>query len=234
MQEDVFYSPSIVLPVKSAKMLEESVGCLCELRDLDSNSLVSIARIADFADDVLIVRSASGGNLYSTIFHTLYKLVIHHSGGRVSSWRGRICGCTMQKWLFDQLFCFHQMEQRKNFRQPANLAAQMLYEDDLFLPRDCWLTAAHPCRVIDVSLGGFQVAGNLTVAAGDRIRVLNLFLPGFNHPFFFDAHICWIKPAESKKVRCGCAFQRISTQEEDCLCAAILRLQRDDIAEQKI
>lgn len=233
MQEGIYSNTSFPILSADADTLRHSTRCLCEIRDLDTNALVILGRIHSFNGQVLSICSANGRELRPVIYNTEYKLVLHIFGCQATSWHGQICGSTSLIWMFDALYCYHHMEQRESYRQPTNLQAQVLCARDFYLSRSAQASAAHTCHLIDVSLGGVQIEGNISVVVGDRIRIINLNLCGNSSFLLLKAVVCWTAQITPDMIRCGCAFQSLSSQDEDRLCAAILQMQRNIIAEQR-
>ena len=86
--------------------------------------------------------------------------------------------------------------------------------------------------VLDISLGGLQLQCEDSYAPGDHLAVMNLYLdPTSSRPFLFSVQVRWASKVPNQRLyRCGCSFEPMSVQNEDRLCAAILNLQRADIA----
>jgi len=220
---------------RDAELLRRSVGCLCEVRSVETNAMVLLGRIRIYDGEILTIVSASGRELRPVIYNTEYKLVLHIPGIQAASWHGQICGSSRQIWMFDQVYCFHQEEQRDTFRQPLNRPAHVLDISDGYIPHfdKPKLAASKPCRIIDVSLGGLQIESAQMFRSGDRVMILNMTLSDGGEPFSFKATVRWVSPIEDGLARCGCSFESLSLRDENRLCAAILQIQRNDLAQQR-
>ena len=95
------------------------------------------------------------------------------------------------------------------------------------------LAASNPCLIIDVSLGGLQIESAQMFRSGDRVMILSMTLSDGGEPFSFKATVRWVSPLEDGLARCGCSFESLSLRDENRLCAAILQIQRNDLAQQR-
>lgn len=215
--------------------LQRAVGCLCEVRKLD-NALVFLGRISAFDGRAITVLPTGGKEAPPVIYNDTFKLVLHITGEPALSWTGKICGSTRSFWRLDHMIRCHFREQRTAFRQTVNLRANVLCINALYpdaTPHADQLYA-RLCRVMDVSLGGIQLRGQDLYRPGDHLLLMNLWLiEGAEQPFVFTTCVRWSEQISRMECRYGCAFERMNIRDEDRLCAAILELQRSDIADRQ-
>lgn len=149
---------------------------------------------------------------------------------------GNICGSSRSFWKLNRLVSCHRKEQRVNFRQPVSLRANALCINALYpgSPRGKDEYFARLCKVVDVSLGGIQLRGQDVYQPGDHLLLMNLWLDqSQSQPFVFTVQVRWSAPISTVETRLGCSFESMSIRDEDRLCAAILELQRLDLASHK-
>lgn len=217
---------------QSLRELHQAVGCLCEVRKPD-NQLVFLGRVQDFDGRAVMVVPTSAREAPPVIFKDEFKLVFRIHERPPLVWHCEISGSTRWFWKLDCLNPYHREELRSNFRQPVNARAKVLCINPLYPGKALREeeTYAKLCKVLDVSLGGLQLQGQNFFHAGDYLLIMDLFLdPSDRRPFAFTVHVRWKQELGPLDSRYGCAFQPMSVQEEDRLCAAIFSLQRQDIS----
>lgn len=221
-------------PGTFADELMQAVGCLCEVRHLQNNTLVFLGRVQNFNGWALSVWPTGGKEAPPVIYNDEYKLILHIHHKPALSWRGTICGNTRSFWKLDHLTRCHFKEQRVNFRQTTNLRANLLCLNSIYpdMPRRAEAYFARLCRVVDISLGGLQIRTQDSYQVGDYLLVMNLCLDPSQptRPFLFTTQVRWAEQVNRIETRLGCSFEPMSVHDEDRLCAAILELQRTDIA----
>lgn len=214
--------------------LRRAVGCLCEVRNPDSNRLIFLARVRNFDGRAVTVLPTGGRETPPVLYNAEYKLVLRIPDSPALVWRGLICGSTRSFWKLDHLSRCHHKEQRGNFRQPIQARATALCINALYpgAPVSSEAYYSRTCRVLDISLGGIQLQCEDLYSPGDYLAIMNLYLESSSsRPFLFTVRIRWAEQIPGQRFcRCGCSFEPMSVQEEDRLCAAILSLQREDIA----
>ena len=128
----------------------------------------------------------------------------------------------------------HHEELRKGFRETVQKRTNILCLNALYpgAPTKSEACYARMGLVLDISLGGLQLQCEDSYAPGDHLAVMNLYLdPTSSRPFLFTVQVRWTSRVPNQRLyRCGCSFEPMSVQNEDRLCAAILNLQRADIA----
>ena len=87
-------------------------------------------------------------------------------------------------------------------------------------------------KVVDVRRGGVQLRGPDFYRPGDHLLLTNLYLDKAR-PFVFTLHVRWAAQVSPVEAHLGCSFENMTVRDEDRLCAAILELQRQDIARQR-
>lgn len=219
-------------PGTSLAELREAVGHLCEVRK-PNNTLVFLGRVQGLDGKALSVWPAGGREAPPVIYNDEFKLVLHVPQKAVLVWMGKICGSSRSFWKLDNLVKCHQKEQRVNFRQPVSLRANALCINAMYpgSPRGEDTYYARLCKVVDVSLGGVQLRSQDHYRPGDHLLLMNLWLDQTQpQPFVFTVQIRWVEKISSVESRLGCFFEPMSIRDEDRLCAAILELQRMDLA----
>ena len=214
--------------------LHSAVGCLCEVRNPNSNHLIFLSRVQKFDGHALTVLPAGGREAPPVLYNTEYKLVLRIPDAPMLVWRGSICGSTRSFWKLDRLVRCHHEELRGSFRQPIQQRAKVLCVNALYpgtsTGNDTYY--ARMCRILDISLGGLQLQCEDLYTSGDHLAVMDLHLdPTSSRPFLFTVQVRWSAQVPDQRFcRYGCAFEPLSVQDEDRLCAAILNIQRADIA----
>lgn len=214
--------------------LHRAVGCLCEVRDPSSNRLIFLSRVQRFDGHAVTVVPTGVREAPPVLYNTEYKLVLRIPDVPMLVWRGSICGSTRSFWKLDRLARCHHEELRESFRQPIQQRANVLCVNALYTGatarKDVYY--ARMCKVLDISLGGLQLQCEDPYTPGDYLTVMDLYLdPTSSRPFLFTVRVRWSAQVPDQRLnRCGCAFEPLSTQDEDRLCAAILNIQRADIA----
>lgn len=219
-------------PGTFAEELRSAVGHLCEVRK-PNNTLVFLGRVQNFNGKALSVFPAGGKEAPPVIFNDEFKLVLHIPGKPALVWRGQICGSSYAFWKLDHLSRCHFKENRMNFRQPVSLRANLLCINSLYpnSPHGETEYYSRLCKVVDVSLGGIQLRSQDPYHVNDHLLLTNLWLdPVQPQPFVFSLQVRWVERISGVESRYGCAFESMSIRDEDRLCAAILDLQREDIA----
>lgn len=212
--------------------LREAVGHLCEVRK-SNNTLVFLGRVQGLDGSALVVCPAGGREAPPVIYNDEFKLILHIPRKSALVWVGKICGSSRSFWKLGGLFKCHRKEQRINFRQPVSLRANALCINAMYpgSPRGEETYYARLCKVVDVSLGGVQLRSQDRYRSGDHLLLTNLWLDRSQpQPFVFTVQIRWAEQISSMESRFGCFFEPMSIRDEDRLCAAILELQRVDIA----
>lgn len=217
---------------EAAQQLRQAVGCLCEVRT-PANKLIFLGRIQDFDGCSVTVFPTGGKEAPPVIFNDEFKLVLRIPRRSVSVWRGSVRGSTRWFWKLDQLERYHLQELRANFRQPVDLRANVLCVNALYPEKSCpepqydWKL----CRVLDISLGGLRLQGQPFFHLHDYLVVTDLFLDEFSpRPYVFTVKVRWETIRSRLEAQYGCAFEPMGVREEDRLCAAILKLQREDLS----
>lgn len=214
--------------------LQNTRGCLCEIRNPESNLLIFLGRVRSADEDSITVVPAGGREAPPTIYKAEYKLVLRIPGQQTLVWRGVVAGSSRSFWKFADLVQYHHQEQRGAFRQPVQKQARVLCINRLYpgAPMDQEVYYARLCRVLDISLGGLLLQSEDLYASGDHLAVMDLWLDeGLRRPFLFTVQVRWSSRVPNQRFcRCGCAFEAMTLREEDRLCATILNLQRKDIA----
>lgn len=230
----IFSSDQAEDPETQQALLElpQAVGCLCEVRRPD-NQLIFLGRVQNFDGRAVIVVPTSAREAPPVIYKDEFKLIfrIYHHVPLV--WRCAVSGSTRNFWKLDCLNPYYRKEHRSTFRQPVNLRARVLCVNPLFpggtLKNEENFAKLH--KVLDVSLGGLQLEGEELFHPGDYLLVMDLFLDGsVPRPFVFIVQVRWAESVGRRSARCGCTFLPMSAAEEDRLCAAIFKLQRQDIS----
>ncbi len=217
------------------KELRGAVGHLCEVRKPD-NTLIFLGRVQEFDGSSLSVWPAGGREAPPVIYNDEFKLILHIPRKPALVWMGNICGSSRSFWKLNRLVSCHRKEQRVNFRQPVSLRANALCINALYpgSPRGKDEYFARLCKVVDVSLGGIQLRGQDVYQPGDHLLLMNLWLDqSQSQPFVFTVQVRWSAPISTVETRLGCSFESMSIRDEDRLCAAILELQRLDLASHK-
>lgn len=213
--------------------LREAVGHLCEVRKPNDNKLVFLGRVQGTDIGALAIFPAGGREAPPVIYNDDFKLILHIPRKSTQVWLGKIHGSSRTFWKLGSLSKCHQREQRVNFRQPVSLRANALCINALY-PESARGEAqyyARLCKVVDVSLGGVQLRSQDRYRPGDHLLLTNLWLDESQpQPFVFTTQICWAQPVNKVETRFGCFFESMSIRDEDRLCAAILELQRLDLA----
>lgn len=219
-------------PGTFAEELRSAVGHLCEVRK-PNNTLIFLGRVQNFDGKALSVWPAGGKEAPPVIYNDEFKLVLHIPEKPALVWRGQICGSSSSFWKLDHLSRCHFREQRNNFRQPVSLRANLLCINALYpeSPRGKDEYFARLCKVVDLSLGGIQLRSQDHYQKNDHLLLMNLWLDqSHTQPFVFTLKVRWVEEISRNEARYGCSFELMSVQDEDRLCAAILDLQRTDIA----
>lgn len=219
----------------SSAELREAVGHLCEVRK-PNNTLVFLGRVQGLDGKALSVWPTGGREAPPVIYNDEFKLILHVPQKAALVWTGNVCGSSRSFWKLDNLVKCHRKEQRVNFRQPVSLRANALCINAIYpdSPPGEDLYYSRLCKVVDVSLGGIQLRGQDHYRPGDHLLLTNLWLDQSQpQPFVFTVQIRWAEQISSMEWRFGCFFESMSIRDEDRLCAAILELQRMDIASHK-
>ena len=214
--------------------LRKAVGCFCEVRNPNSNQLIFLSRVQRFDGNAVTVVPTGSREAPPVLYNTEYKLVLRIPNAPTLVWRGMICGSTGSFWKLDRLTRCHHEELRKSFRQTVQKRTNILCLNALYpgAPTKSEACYARMGLVLDISLGGLQLQCEDSYAPGDHLAVMNLYLdPTSSRPFLFTVQVRWTSKVPNQRLyRCGCSFEPMSVQNEDRLCAAILNLQRADIA----
>lgn len=213
--------------------LREALGHLCEVRRSNDNNLIFLGRVQGADSGALVVWPAGGREAPPVIYNDEFKLILHIPQKPALVCLGNVHGSSRSFWKLGNLSKCHRKEQRVNFRQPVSLRANALCINALYpdRPRGSDQYYSRLCKVVDVSLGGVQLRSQDRYRSGDHLLLTNLWLDASqSQPFVFTVQICWVQPVNTVESRFGCFFEPMSIRDEDRLCAAILELQRLDIA----
>ena len=215
-----------------AKELRETVGHLCEVRK-PNNTLVFLGRVKSYDGASLCILPTGGRGAPPVIYNDEFKIILHVPNRPSLAWMGHITGSSPSFWMLGKLTSCHQSEQRVSFRQPVALRANLLCINALYPngPRGKDEYFSKVCKVVDVSLGGVQLRGPDFYRPGDHLLLTNLYLDKAR-PFVFTLHVRWAAQVSPVEAHLGCSFENMTVRDEDRLCAAILELQRQDIARQ--
>lgn len=213
--------------------LREAAGHLCEVRKPEDNRLIFLGRVQGVDNGALVIWPAGGREAPPVIYNSEFKLILHIPQKSALVWLGNVQGSSRSFWKLGNLFKCHRQEQRVNFRQPISLRANALCVNALYpeKPRGADQYYARLCKVVDVSLGGVQLRSQDRYRPGDHLLLTNLWLDASQpQPFVFTVQIRWAQAVNTVEHRYGCCFEPMSIRDEDRLCAAILELQRIDLA----
>ena len=206
-------------------------GMLVEVLTM-TNQTTFVGRVEQYTGGVLTIRESMGRDLPPVLYNREIKLRFFLKQTNLVL-QGQVCGSSREIWKVDRLKKQYVEEKRAFFRQHVKLEAQAQCiersKEEPDLSRGVKLS---PCKVLDVSAGGFQISSREPFQVGDRLLVKDVTITPEVGPFSFTCRVQRVRQEESNFL-CGCQIETLPDKEQDRLVQAIFIAQRKEIQVQK-